>query len=123
MGDFTGWLFVALTILGFGYALMWQIRDTLAIKRTVKWETQADKKRLAGHYLMAVSFAGFFGSYLLNVSVGMLMLVKPETVQHALINSNTTGLACFLFLAIFFISKFWVVPKKEKSIPLLKARI
>ena len=123
MGDVVGWIFVTLTILGFGYALVWQIREALAIKRTTKWATRADKRRLVGHYLMVVSLAGFLISYLLNVAVGFLSYLNPETVQHALINSNTTGFACCLILAAFLVLKFWVVPKDDTGQRLLKAKI
>ena len=123
MGDVVGWIFVVLTIAGFGYALVWQIREALAIKRTTKWETRADKRRLVGHYILAVSLAGVLVSYLLNVAVGFLSYLNPETVQHALINSNTTGFACVMFLVMFLVSKFWVVPKDEKGQRLLKAKI
>ena len=118
MAGFIDWLFVALIILGFGYALVWQVRNALAIKRNVKLETQADKRQLTGYYMKAASFAGFYVSYLLNV----LLFVRPETAQHALINSNTTNFACYIFLALILVSKFWIVPKKDENLPLLKAK-
>lgn len=123
MENFAGYIFVALTIFGFGYALVWQIRDTLEIKRATKAETAVDKRKLVGHYLMAASLAGFFVSYLLNVTIGLLIFVRPETVQHALVNSNTTAFACFMFLLAFLVSKFGIVPKEEPGQRLLKAKI
>lgn len=123
MENFTGYIFVALTILGFGYALVWQIRDTWEIKRTTRWETRFAKRKLVGHYLMVIAFAGFFSSYFLNVAVGTLSHIRPDTVQHALVNSNNTGFACFLFLAAFLISKFMIVPKEEQEQRLLKLKI
>ncbi|WP_372869434.1 hypothetical protein [Planomicrobium okeanokoites] len=123
MENFIGYIFVALTIAGFGYALVWQIRDTLEIKRTTRWETRFDKRKLAGHYLMVIAFAGFFGSYLLNVAVGTLSHIRPDTVQHALINSNNTAFACFLFLAAFLVSKFMIVSKEDEEQRLLKVKI
>lgn len=123
MGDAAGWIFVVLTIVGFGYALVWQFRDTLKIKREIKVETALGKRKLNGHYLMAASLAGFFGSYVLNVAIGLLISLKPETVQHALINSNSTAAACFIFLVVYFISRFWIVPKKDVGLPLLKAKL
>ncbi|MFD1030161.1 hypothetical protein [Metaplanococcus flavidus] len=123
MVDIVGWIFVALTIVGFGYALVWQVRDTLKVKRSTEGNTKADKRRLAGHYLMVASLAGFYVSYLVNVSVGLMVYIRPETVQPALINSNTSGFACFAFLAVFLIAMFWVVPKEETAAPLLKSRI
>lgn len=122
MGDIVGWLFVLLMVFGFGYALVWQVRDMLAIRRTSKWKTQHDKRKLVGHYLTVVSFAGFFVSYLLNVVAGLLIFMRPDAVQHALINSNSTSLACFLFLVVFFVAKFGIMPKKEKHPPLLKTK-
>ncbi|RLQ91293.1 hypothetical protein [Planomicrobium sp. Y74] len=123
MEDFVGYIFVSLMIFGFGYALVWQIRDTLAIKRTARWETSFDKRKIAGHYLMVLSFAGFFVSYLLNVAIGTLSHIRPDTVQHALVNSNNTASACFLFLVAFLISKFMIVPKEEEGQRLLKLKI
>lgn len=123
MDDFVGYIFVALTIVGFGIALVWQIRDTLKIKRETRVESALDKRKLNGHYLMVVSLAGFFGSYVLNVAIGLLISVKPETVQHALVNSNSTAATCFICLVVYFISRFWIVPKKDVDQPLLKARI
>ncbi|WP_422122301.1 hypothetical protein DHX103_10855 [Planococcus sp. X10-3] len=123
MGELLGWIFVALTIFGFGYALVWQIRDTLKVKRSTKWVTKRNKRRLAGHYLMVVGLAGFFVFYLMNAAIGLLVFVRPDTVQHTLFNSNTTGFACFVFLAIFLVAMFWVVPKEEPAQPLLKSKI
>lgn len=123
MENFIGYIFVALTIFGFGYALVWQIRDTLEIKRTARGETRFDKRKLAGHYLMVISFGGFFVSYLLNVALGTLLHIRPETVQHALVNSNSTAFACFLFLAAFLVSKFMIVPKEEEGQRLLKLKV
>lgn len=123
MDDFVGYIFVALTIVVFGYALVWHIHDTLKIKRETKVESALAKRKLNGHYLMAASLAGFFGSYVLNVAIGLLISVKPETVQHALVNSNSTAAACFIFLAVYFISRFWIVPKKDAGLLLLKAKI
>ncbi|MCM3611658.1 hypothetical protein M4S82_10375 [Planococcus sp. MERTA32b] len=123
MENFIGYIFVALTILGFGYAVVWQVRDTLEIKRKTKWETRFDKRKLGGHYLMVIAIAGFFGSYLLNVAIGTLSHIRPDTVQHALVNSNNTAFACFLFLAAFLVSKFVIVPKEEVDQRLLKVKI
>ncbi|TAA71717.1 hypothetical protein [Planococcus salinarum] len=123
MENFVGYIFVALTIAGFGYALVWQIRDTLEIKSATKPKSAVGKRKLVGYYLMSVSLAGFFVSYLLNVAIGLLIFVRPETVQHALVNSNTTAAACFIFLVVYFVSRFWIVPKEETGQRLLKVKI
>ncbi|WP_281863954.1 hypothetical protein [Planomicrobium okeanokoites] len=123
MEDFIGYSFVALMLFGFGYALIWHIRDATEVHRSKKWNTTAAKRKLIANYLMVVSLGGFLVSYILNIAVGTLVHIRPEAVQHALINSDTTAFACFSSLVVYFISRFAIMPKEEENQRLLKAKI
>ena len=123
MEDFAGYIFVALTLVGFGYALFWQIRDAVEVHRSTKWNVNAAKRKLIANYLMAVSLVGFLVSYMLNIAVGTLLHVRPDVLQHAQINSDMTAFACFSFLTIYLISRFAIVPKEEENQRLLKVKV
>jgi dihydroxyacetone kinase len=106
MNEGIGYVVVVLLIIGFVYALVRQIKHTLAVQnsdRTVDYKTS-----LFGNYLTCIAMAGFLISFVLNLVVSM------QFMQSSMITSNNTSASCFIFLAVLFIAKFTIVPKNPK---------
>ncbi|WP_062106826.1 hypothetical protein [Bacillus niameyensis] len=107
MDEMFGYAFVFLLISGFSYGLIKQIQYTIHLRKVAS----NDKRRLYGNYLYCFSFAGFLIYFTLNVTA-----IIPSTV----VTSESTGLACFIFLIILIIAKYKIIPKSLEPTILLK---
>lgn len=80
------------------YGLIMQIQQTISIQKTNKRLVYKHKRTLIGHYVTSISFLGFFTFLMLNIT--------------NILPSNYTVISCFMFLVIFLIAKFGIIPKK-----------
>lgn len=110
MDDSISYVMVAFIIIGTTYSLVRQIQHILIIQNV-----KANYKRsLFAYYLACGSLFGFLISYILNI------LVAIQLIQSNLVKSDTTALSCFLFIMIYIITKWLVIPRIHKQHKLLK---
>lgn len=113
MDDTIGYIIVAFIIIGLTYGLVRQIKHILTIQKD-KADISNYKRSLFGYYLACGSLMGFLISFILNVLVAM------ELIQSNLVESNTTALSCFIFLAAYLMTKWVVLPRNRDQYKLLK---
>lgn len=106
MVDVIDYVVVLFLILLLTYGLYKQIQHTLIVRKAHK--IVSCKRTLFGNWLSCASLAGFLISYTLNVFVAM------KLIQSNIMTSDSTSFSSFIFLLIFIIAKFWVIPKTDR---------
>ncbi|SDJ12436.1 hypothetical protein [Salimicrobium halophilum] len=109
MGEIFGYIVVAIFVAGLMYSLYHHIRLVLRING---WKnTPAYKRTLIGNSLSALALAGFLIAFVYNIGIGL------GIVSDAIISSSAANAACFLFVGILIVSKFFVTPRQQYSLP------
>lgn len=96
-------------ISSFVFGLIGQLRYSAWLKRTVLPNNEFNKRLLRGNDLYSFSFAGFLVFVLVNALVFWGILPRTEGA------GNAASLIAMLFLSLMAVSKFALIPKKEKN--------
>lgn len=104
MENIISYFVLTLLFIGFVYILIKEIKNTLLYQKKIK-EDVYFKKHLFGRYLMVAAFVVFLISFTLNV------LIYLQVFQSNVLTSNNTALTCFLFIFVYLIVKYIVLPK------------
>lgn len=114
MDDSIGYVMVAFIIIGTTYSLVRQIQHILIIQNVNKSVLSNNKRSLFPYYLACGSLFGFLISYMLNI------LVAIQLIQSNLVKSDTTALSSSLFLMVYIVTKWVVIPRIRGQHKLLK---
>ena len=114
MDDSISYVMVAFIIIGTTYSLVRQIQHILIIQNVYKSVLSNHKRSLFAYYLACGSLFGFLISYILNI------FVATQLIQSNLVKSDTTALSCFIFLTVYIITKWLVIPRIRDQHKLLK---
>jgi len=111
MDDLLGYAVAALFALGFIYAFIKQVKQTVIIRNENKVKDY--KRLLVGNYITSIALGGFLLSYIVNLFIGI------QWIAPNIIGSGDAILSCFIFLVILVIARFVVTSEENKQNKLL----
>lgn len=93
--------------IAFIYLARTEIKNIKHLQRAYQ-VTCHSRRIFLGRSLMAIAVIGFLASFVLNI------LIYMQFFQFHVLTGNNTAMASFLFITIYLIAKFILLPKHLK---------
>ena len=105
-----------LIIAAFAYGAFGQIKESIAVAKSVPWDSTNDKRIIIGTHLFSLSYVGFVLALIVNLTVYNHSFPQPASTANA---ASLTAFYCFLMM---FVAELGVMPKRQgpKKLPSFK---
>lgn len=105
-----------LIIAAFAYGAFGQIKESLAVAKSVPWDSTNDKRIIIGTHLFTLSYVGFVLALIVNLAVYNHSFPQPASTANA---ASLTAFYCFLMM---FVAELGIMPKRQgpKKLPSFK---
>lgn len=105
-----------LIIAAFAYGAFGQIKESIAVAKSVPWDSTNDKRIIVGTYLLSLSYLGFVLALIVNLAVYNYSFPQPASTANA---ASLTAFYCFLMM---FVAELGIMPKCQgpKKLPSFK---
>ncbi len=105
-----------LIIAAFAYGAFGQIKESIAVAKSVPWDSTNDKRIIVGTYLLSLSYLGFVLALIVNLAVYNYSFPQPASTANA---ASLTAFYCFLMM---FVAELGIMPKRQgpKKLPSFK---
>ncbi|ALS76328.1 hypothetical protein M1Q06_12920 [Planococcus sp. 11815] len=105
-----------LIIAGFAYGAFGQIKQSIAVAKSVPWDSTNDKRIIVGSHLFTLSYAGFVVALIVNLAVYNYSFPQPAST------ANAASLTAFYCLLMMFVAELGIMPKRQgpKELPSFK---
>ena len=111
MNDLLGYAVAALFAVGFIYAFIKQVKQTIIIRNETK--VKDCKRLLVGNYITSIALGGFLLSYIAS------LFIRIQWIAPNIIASGDAIISCFIFLVILVIARFLIISEENKQNKLL----
>lgn len=105
-----------LVIAAFAYGAFGQIKESIAVAKSVPWDSTNDKRIIIGTHLFSLSYVGFVLALIVNLTVYNYSFPQPASTANA---ASLTAFYCFLMM---FVAELGITPKRQgpKKLPSFK---
>lgn len=105
-----------LVIAAFAYGAFGQIKESIAVAKSVPWDSTNDKRIIVGTHLFSLSYVGFVLALIVNLTVYNYSFPQPASTANA---ASLTAFYCFLMM---FVAELGIMPKRQgpKKLPSFK---
>ena len=105
-----------LVIAAFAYGAFGQIKESIAVAKSVPWDSTNDKRIIIGTHLFSLSYVGFVLALIVNLTVYNYSFPQPASTANA---ASLTAFYCFLMM---FVAELGIMPKRQgpKKLPSFK---